>query len=187
MDAAFPAVLPREEGPLKPHFRPVPAFRTALPRMKQSVGISSTTIPSSRRCYDHIHADGMPEKCAYSIPVKCLQHLSKPNTIILDYHLDSVQKSAANGLAIPEKIRKHDRNVHIIVLSSQTRYAVAAETIAKGAEQYVIKDDEAFSQDRRDAAGIRSRFQPKFSSLKRKFYSLYLAIILDFHTYKDYF
>ncbi len=30
------------------------------------------------------------------------------------------------------------------MLSSQERYSIAAQTISKGAEQYVIKDDNAF-------------------------------------------
>ncbi|MFZ7154676.1 MAG: response regulator [Bacteroidota bacterium] len=115
--------------------------------MKQSVFIVDDDPLFAQMLHDHIAADGMRKVRVFHSGEECLNHLfEKPNTVILDYHLDSVQKSAANGLAILEKIRKHDRNVHIIVLSSQTRYAVAAETIAKGAEQYVIKDDEAFSK-----------------------------------------
>ena len=101
--------------------------------------------PSSRRCCTIISLPMACEKCAYSIPAKSACNIfSRSRMIILDYHLDSVQKSAANGLTILEKIRKHDRNVHIIVPAARPGYAVAAETIAKGAEQYVIKTTRPF-------------------------------------------
>ena len=76
-----------------------------------------------------------------------LRHLKdKPDVIILDYYLNTVQKDAANGLEILETIKKHYPLVHIIMLSSQERYGVAMRTIQKGAEQYVIKDENAFEK-----------------------------------------
>lgn len=76
---------------------------------------------------------------------ECLKNLyQNPDVIILDYNLNDIYKEAANGLEILEEIKKHNNPVHVIMLSSQKRYGVAAQTISKGAEQYVIKDDDAF-------------------------------------------
>jgi two-component system OmpR family response regulator len=78
---------------------------------------------------------------------KCLEHLSeKPDVIILDYYLNTVQKDAASGLEILNTIRKHYPSIHVIMLSSQEHYGIALKTLQKGAEQYVIKDDEAFEK-----------------------------------------
>jgi len=78
---------------------------------------------------------------------QCLEHLSeKPDVIILDYYLNTVQKDAASGLEILNVIRKHYPAIHIIMLSSQERYGIALQTLQKGAEQYVIKDEEAFEK-----------------------------------------
>lgn len=75
----------------------------------------------------------------------CVKNLYlNPDLIILDYFLNDVYKEAATGLEILEEIKKHDSKVHVIMLSSQEKYTVAAQTISKGAEQYVIKDDDAF-------------------------------------------
>ena len=75
----------------------------------------------------------------------CLKNLyQNPDLIILDYNLNDIYKEAANGLEILEEIKKHNNPAHVIMLSSQKRYGVAAQTISKGAEQYVIKDDNAF-------------------------------------------
>jgi|SRR5688572_30402782 len=78
---------------------------------------------------------------------ECLEHLyEKPDIIILDYYLNTVQKDAANGMEILQVIKKKYPNMEVIMLSSQERYTVAAQTIQKGAEQYVIKSKEAFAE-----------------------------------------
>ena len=77
----------------------------------------------------------------------CLKHLSEnPDIIILDYYLNTVQKDAANGMEILKTIKKNFPHIHVIMLSSQERYAVGIQTIQKGAEQYVIKGDDAFEK-----------------------------------------
>ncbi len=77
----------------------------------------------------------------------CLKHLSEsPDCIILDYYLNTVQKDAANGMEILETIKKHYPGIHVIMLSSQESYNTAMQSIRKGAEQYVIKDEEAFEK-----------------------------------------
>ncbi len=78
---------------------------------------------------------------------ECLGHLSEgPDVIILDYFLNTVQKDAANGMEILQTIKKHYPAIHVIMLSSQERYGIAMQTIQKGAEQYVIKDEKAFEK-----------------------------------------
>lgn len=77
----------------------------------------------------------------------CLNHLGeKPDVIILDYHLNTVSKNAANGMEILQTIRKNYPDIHVIMLSSQESYGVAMKAIQKGAEQYVIKDESAFEK-----------------------------------------
>lgn len=78
---------------------------------------------------------------------ECLKQLfEKPDVIILDYYLNTVQKDAANGIEVLQAIRKHYPKIRIIMLSSQERYSIALQTIQKGAEQYVIKDENAFEK-----------------------------------------
>ncbi|NQU32205.1 MAG: response regulator [Bacteroidetes bacterium] len=75
----------------------------------------------------------------------CMLHVSEnPDVVILDYYMNTVKKDAANGLQILQTIRKHLPNTRFIMLSSQESYGIAMKTIQKGAEHYVIKDDDAF-------------------------------------------
>ncbi|MCB0805112.1 MAG: response regulator [Bacteroidales bacterium] len=95
-------------------------------------------------------SDHLGKNPAYLVKVfntgeSCITNLYEdPDLIILDYYLNDVFKDAANGLEILEEIRKEKRNPKVIMLSSQERYTVAAQTISRGAIQYVIKNDQAF-------------------------------------------
>ena len=77
----------------------------------------------------------------------CLKHLDEsPDIVILDYFLNTVQEDAANGMEVLQAIKKNYPTIHVIMLSSQEHYAVAMQTIQKGAEQYVVKDKDAFKK-----------------------------------------
>lgn len=93
----------------------------------------------TRKTPHHITAFGTGEAC--------LAQLSKePDVIILDYYLNTVSRDAANGMEILQIIKKNYPGIHVIMLSSQERYGVALQSIQKGAEQYVIKDENAFEE-----------------------------------------
>lgn len=78
---------------------------------------------------------------------ECLENLDQePDVIILDYNLNAVSKDAANGMKILETIKKINRDVRVIMLSSQEAYGTAMQTINKGAEEYVIKDESSFEK-----------------------------------------
>ncbi len=69
-----------------------------------------------------------------------------PDVVILDYYLDTVDKQAATGIEILKVLKKDNPFVNIIMLSSQENYGLAAQTIQKGAVQYVIKGEDAFKE-----------------------------------------
>jgi two-component system, OmpR family, response regulator len=81
----------------------------------------------------------------FSTGEQCLKNITKQtDIIILDYYLNSQEKDAANGMEILKSIKLVYPLMHIIMLSNQERYAVAMQTLQKGAEHYVIKDKDAF-------------------------------------------
>ena len=57
-----------------------------------------------------------------------------------------MNKDALDGLEILKVIRKHAPKTRVIMLSSQEKYGVAITTVMKGAEHYVIKDEDAFEK-----------------------------------------
>jgi DNA-binding NarL/FixJ family response regulator len=84
---------------------------------------------------------------AFRTGEECLENLSEnPDVVVLDFYLNSQNKEAANGMEIIKAIKKNYPGMHVIMLSSQERYGIALQTIQKGAENYVIKDADAFDK-----------------------------------------
>jgi len=96
---------------------------------------------------DYITRKTQHKVCCFGTGEECMDNLKlMPDVIIIDYYLNSVDKDAANGLEIMQNIKKKHHNIHFIMLSSQERYGIALQSLQKGAEQYVIKDEEAFEK-----------------------------------------
>ena len=75
----------------------------------------------------------------------CLKSLSKkPDIVILDFHLDGIDKTAMNGLATLDKIKMIDSNIPVIMLSSQDSIDVAIQCMHHDAQDYVVKSETAF-------------------------------------------
>lgn len=75
----------------------------------------------------------------------CLANLSKkPDVIILDYHLDSIDKKAMNGIITLDKIIAVDPEIWVVMLSSQDKIDVAIQCMHHQAFDYVVKSETAF-------------------------------------------
>ncbi len=75
----------------------------------------------------------------------CILNLNKkPDVIILDFHLDGIDKFAMNGLATLNKIKEFDAEIPVIMLSSQDKIDVAVSCMHNKAFDYVVKSETAF-------------------------------------------
>lgn len=75
----------------------------------------------------------------------CLEELSQnPDVIILDYHLDGIDKSAMNGLETLDKIKERNADIPVVMLSSQDKIDVAINCMHHRALDYVVKSETAF-------------------------------------------
>jgi DNA-binding NtrC family response regulator len=84
---------------------------------------------------------------SFSTGEACLQSLDEqPDAVVLDYYLNSKEKDAANGIDILKEIKKRNKAIPVIMLSSQKSYATASQTIMYGAMHYVIKGQDAFDE-----------------------------------------
>ncbi|MCH8902476.1 MAG: response regulator [Bacteroidetes bacterium] len=78
---------------------------------------------------------------------ECIANLKlKPDVIFLDYYLDGADPEAENGLETLKKIKDSDPETRVIMLSGQQGFGAAAQTLLKGAEDYIIKGDQAFTR-----------------------------------------
>jgi two-component system OmpR family response regulator len=89
------------------------------------------------------HADFEIE--TYPTGELCLANLSNnPDVIILDYHLDGIDKDAINGIATLDKIKFYNPEIAVIMLSSQDKIEVAIDCMHHQAFDYVVKSETAF-------------------------------------------
>ncbi len=94
---------------------------------------------------DHLSSKLNVDITTFSTGEDCLANLDKkPDAIILDYYLNSVEKNAANGIEILKKIKATSPETEVVMLSGQEKIDIAVETMASGAFDYVIKNESSF-------------------------------------------
>ncbi|MES2555870.1 MAG: response regulator [Bacteroidota bacterium] len=90
-----------------------------------------------------LHADFTVE--TFPTGEMCMNNISRtPDVIILDYHLDGIDKNAMNGLQTLDEIKKYNPDIPVVMLSSQDKIDVAIECMHHRAFDYVVKSETAF-------------------------------------------
>ncbi len=75
----------------------------------------------------------------------CIENISQnPDVIILDYHLNSIDKNAINGLETLDRIKTLNPHLPVIMLSSQDKIEVAVNCMRHQAYDYIVKSETAF-------------------------------------------
>lgn len=89
------------------------------------------------------HADFIIE--TYATGELCIQHLDHfPDVIILDYHLNGIDKLAMNGLDTLDQIKLVNPDIPVVMLSSQDKIEVAISCMHHRSFDYVVKSETAF-------------------------------------------
>ncbi len=82
---------------------------------------------------------------SYSTGELCLKALmNEPDVIILDYHLDGIDKDAMNGMEALDRIKAFNPEIPVVMLSSQDKIDVAINCMHHKAFDYVVKSETAF-------------------------------------------
>lgn len=85
----------------------------------------------------------------------CISHLTdQPDVIILDYHLDGIDKHAMNGIETLNKIKAYDQSIPVVMLSSQDKIDVAVSCMHHNAFDYVVKSETAFTRLKKNITSI---------------------------------
>jgi two-component system OmpR family response regulator len=89
------------------------------------------------------HADFVIE--TYATGEQCIKSLShNPDVIILDYHLDGIDKNAMNGIDTLDKIKAFNPDIPVVILSSQDKIDIAICCMHHRAFDYIVKSETAF-------------------------------------------
>ena len=98
--------------------------------------------------------------------------------IILDYHLDSKNSEAMNGVQILKKLKERYPEVHIVFVSGQERAEVAANTMKYGAYDYIVKNENAFNRLEIVVKNILGNAQLKKTAGAQKFFNYLLVALI---------
>jgi DNA-binding NtrC family response regulator len=87
----------------------------------------------------------------------CIANLSNnPDIIILDFHLNGIDKNAMNGLDTLVAIKEYNVEIPVIMLSSQDKIDIAVKCMHHNAFDYVVKSETAFVRLQKNIATIFS-------------------------------
>ena len=84
--------------------------------------------------------------------IAALDH--EPDVIILDYHLDGIDKKAMNGIETLDIIKESKSHIPVIMLSSQDKIEVAVSCMLHDAFDYIVKSETAFVRIQKDLATL---------------------------------
>jgi two-component system, OmpR family, response regulator len=92
---------------------------------------------------------------AFATGELCLENiLQKPDVIILDYCLNSIDVNTINGIETLDKIKSANPLIPVIMLSSQDKIEVAVDCMKHNAFDYIVKSETAFIRLQMDIATI---------------------------------
>lgn len=86
---------------------------------------------------------------------QCLENITqKPDAVILDYQLNSIDDRSINGLETLDRIKIANPLIPVIILSSQNKIEVAVDCMKHKAYDYIIKSETALTQLQNNLASI---------------------------------
>ena len=98
----------------------------------------------------------------------CLENISRnPDVIILDYHLDGVDRDVMNGLDTLDKIKTANPEIPVVMLSSQDRIDDAINCMHHMAYDYVVKSETSFMRLKKIISAI---FEHRELEMQLKWY-----------------
>lgn len=115
----------------------------------------------------------------YSTGEKALEGIFiQPDLMILDYHLDSLDPTAMNGLQVLKKLKERFPDVPVIFLSGQEKAEIAANTMKFGAFDYVVKNESAFHRLEILTNNILGQAHLRKNLGTQKFFNRLLALLV---------
>jgi DNA-binding NarL/FixJ family response regulator len=73
-------------------------------------------------------------------------HEEKPQIAILDYHLNSKNPDASDGIQVLDMIKKANKDTNVIILTSDDNIDIALKSFHHEASDYVVKSETKFKK-----------------------------------------
>jgi len=110
----------------------------------------------------------------------CLKKIKEvnPSVVIMDYHLNSKNPEAADGIKILDMIKKENKNTNIIMLTSEDDIEIALKSFKHGASDYIVKSNTTYRKINFSLFNLLKIIEAKREALKYKYFmGLFIAIM----------
>lgn len=102
----------------------------------------------------------------------------KPEIVILDYHLNSANPGAKNGVEVLKEIKRINPATKVIMFSAQDNIDIALESMRNGAYDYIIKGETAFNKMENTVNRLGEMHKLESMNVAQKRTITFLAIVL---------
>lgn len=100
----------------------------------------------------------------------------KPEMAVLDYHLNSNNPGAKNGIEVLRQIKKISPSTKVIMFTGEDNINVALESMRNGAYDYIIKGETAFNKIENTVNRLGEMHRLEAVNVAQKRTILYLGI-----------
>ncbi len=126
---------------------------------------------------------GFPLKiCSFENGEACMDQFKeeKPDVVILDFHLNSKNKDAADGVRVLDWIKKENKETNVIILTSDDSIDIALKSLKHGASDYIVKTETKFRKINYSLLNIFKMINAKGSAklYERMAMALSVAVVL---------
>jgi DNA-binding NtrC family response regulator len=127
----------------------------------------------------HLNKNFNLDVLTFSTGEECIRNLHlEPQYIVLDYSLNMVDKNAANGIEILQKIKEQNNGSYVIFLSGQDNIEIAVDTMKFGAYDYIVKNQSSFLRLENCLINIHKNLRLKYMARVYKFSTIFLTGVI---------
>ncbi len=102
-----------------------------------------------------------------------------PEIVVLDYHLNSNNPNAKNGIEILKEIKQASPVTKVIMFSGQDNINIALESMRNGAYDYIIKGETAFNKIENTVNRLGEMHKMEAVNIAQKRTIIFLAVALS--------
>jgi DNA-binding NtrC family response regulator len=117
---------------------------------------------------------------AYETGEACMKKFNeeKPQIAILDYHLNSKNPAAADGIQVLDMIKKANKDTNVIILTSDDNIDIALKSFHHEASDYVVKTETKFKKINYSLFNLIKVSEAKDETKIYKYVSLLLSVFI---------